>query len=138
MSLTTLFCPGCNEWFGVDAARRECPQCSQTLASVIDAPTEDLSELRVREVIGVDRDPADDLVGTQLDRYFIESFLGREGHGTRLSREARHARATVRDQSPQPLGCGTRRGRRDTLLGRSPCCRRTGSSPRCDDPYARA
>ncbi len=78
----TGYCRGCNQDFAVDDQDR-CPQCGEALTVAADRPTIELLET----VAGVARaagdvsptDFANQLLGTQLSLYTIESLLGRGG-----------------------------------------------------------
>jgi serine/threonine-protein kinase len=81
MLQTVLFCHGCNEKFAVPEDQAACPQCGQTMAPLIDAPTLDYSDLQARGTCVACEAPEehDDLVGRRLATYSIEGFLGKGG-----------------------------------------------------------
>jgi serine/threonine-protein kinase len=81
MLQTVLFCHGCNEKFAVPEEQQACPQCGQTMAPLIDAPTLDFSDLQARGTCVACEAPEehDDLVGRRLATYTIEGFLGKGG-----------------------------------------------------------
>ena len=83
MSQTVLFCHCCNEKFAVSESDPACPHCGQTLLTLADAPTADLSDVRERGtcITGFtdSHEQEDKLVGRRLHTYQIESFLGKGG-----------------------------------------------------------
>lgn len=85
MAESVLFCPGCNEKFLVQNDLNQCPHCRQRLQTMGDAQTQVLQELPFRETHAFDSSEClgldDDLIGEQLERYRIESLLGRGGMG---------------------------------------------------------
>ena len=78
------YCRGCNAKFSIPIDQLQCPQCGQTLISVMDAPTADLDQVAAwgTHLDGLEpADEADDeLIGKQLaSTYAIDVFLGKGG-----------------------------------------------------------